>query len=255
MRPIVGIPCQADFRERSGCPIYGNNRSYVHAVESAGGIPVLIPLLHDTALLEPLFSHLDGIIFTGGVDLQPELFDEEAHPALGEVDTRLDEFELALVRWTLERDMPLLGICRGMQLMNVVLGGSLYQDISAQNPESIVHCRRELPRNMLIHNVRIEVGSQAERVLGANEVWINSLHHQAVKDAGAGVRISGRAEDNIAEFLEAPAYHFALGVQGHPEELYATEKWCAHLFSAFVLASEEYHARREHAAAAVEVGA
>lgn len=250
MRPIVGIPCQADFRERSGRPIYGNNRAYIHAVESAGGIPVLIPLLHDTALLEPLFGHLDGIIFTGGVDLQPELFGEEEHPALGEVDARLDDFELALTRWALERDMPVLGVCRGMQLLNVALGGNLYQDIAAQCPASIAHCRRELPRNTLIHNVRIEIGSQTERVLGASEIWINSLHHQAVKDAGEGVHITGHAEDGIAEMLEAPGHLFVLGVQGHPEELYKTEKWSAHLFSAFVQACSEYHTRHNSDVAA-----
>jgi len=253
MRPIVGIPCQADFRERSGRPIYGNNRSYIHAVESAGGIPVLIPLLHDTALLEPLFAHLDGIIFTGGVDLAPELFGEDAHAELGEVDGRLDDFELALTRWALARDMPLLGVCRGMQLLNVALGGSLYQDIGAQCAGSIVHCRRELPRNTLIHNVRIEVGSQAERVLGANEVWINSLHHQAVKDAGEGARITGCAEDGVAELLEVPGHHFVLGVQGHPEELYTSEKWCAHLFCAFVQACGEFHASRERVAVAAQL--
>jgi putative glutamine amidotransferase len=243
MRPIVGIPCQADFRERSGRPIYGNNRTYIHAVESASGIPVLIPLLHDTALLEPLFAHLDGIVFTGGVDIQPELFGEEEHPELGEVDAQLDDFELALARWALARDMPILGVCRGMQLLNVVMGGNLYQDIAAQCPGSIAHSRRELPRNTLIHNVRVEVGSQAERVLGASEVWVNSLHHQSVKDSGAGVHISGHAEDGVAELLEIPGHLFALGIQCHPEELYATEKWSAHLFAAFVQACSEYHAR------------
>lgn len=244
MRPIVGIPSQADFRERSGRPIYGNNRSYVHAVESAGGIPVLLPMLHDIRLLESLYVHLDGLILTGGVDLQPELYGEDAHPELGEVDDRLDGMELALTRWALERDMPVLGICRGMQLLNVAMGGSLYQDIAAQYSGSMVHCRRELPRHTLIHNVRIEVGSQAERVLGASEIWVNSLHHQSVKEPAEGVRVTGRAEDGVAELLESPAHHFVLGIQGHPEELYTTEKWSAHLFSAFVQACDEYRTRR-----------
>ncbi len=245
MRPIIGIPAQADYREKSGRPIYGNNRAYIHAVESAGGIPVLIPMLYDASLLEPLLDRLDGLLLSGGVDIQPIRYHEEPHPLLDAVDEPLDELEFAVTAWALQRDMPVLGVCRGMQLLNIALGGSLYQDIAAQCPGSMKHSRRELPRNTLIHNIHIEAGSVMENVLGANEIWINSLHHQAVKEPGKGVRISGRAEDGIAELMEVEGYRFVLGIQGHPEELYTIEPACARLFAVFVKACSDYRASVE----------
>ena len=121
-----------------------------------------------------------------------------------------------------------------MQLFNVALGGTLYQDLATQYSGSIQHCRRDLPRNTLIHNIQVEAGSRMEEVLGTNEIWINSLHHQAVKEPGKGVRISGRAEDGVAELLEVPNYRFVMAIQGHPEELYISESGSAKLFKAFV---------------------
>jgi len=253
MRPLIGIPCQADYREGSGRPIYCNNRTYVHAIENAGGVPVLIPMLNDVSLLESLLVRLDGFLFSGGVDIDSGQYHEDAHPHLGEVDHRLDDLELFLVRWALRENMPVLGICRGMQLLNVALGGSLYQDLESQNPEAIVHCRRELPRNTLIHSIHITEGSQMEKVLGTNEMWINSLHHQSVKDLGQGVSISGRAEDGVAELLEVAGYSFVIGIQGHPEELYTSEPICAKLFSAFVAACSNHAQTQKMAKAGEEV--
>ena len=245
MRPLIGVPSQADYREGSGRPIYGNNRTYIHAVEHAGGVPVLIPMLNDVSLLEALLVRLDGLLFSGGVDINPCFYHEEAHPHLGEVDHKLDELEMFLVQWALRERMPILGVCRGMQLLNVALGGSLYQDLNTQYPEGMEHCRRELPRNTLIHSIHIEEGSQMEKVLGTNEIWINSLHHQAVKDLGQGVHISGRAEDGVAELLEVAGYSFVMAIQGHPEELYTSETACEKLFVAFVEACGEYARERE----------
>ena len=254
MRPLIGIPCQADYREGSGRPIYGNNRTYIHAVEQGGGVPVLIPMLHDIHLLDALLMRLDGLLLSGGVDIDPCNYSEEANPHLGEVDRRLDELEMFVAQWALRERLPVLGICRGIQLLNVALGGSLYQDLNTQYPESMIHCRRELPRNTLIHSVHIEEGSQVEKIFGTNEIWINSLHHQAVKELGRGVRISGRAEDGVAELLEVPEYPFVIGIQGHPEELYTAEAACEKLFVAFVEACGQYAKEREAVAVGSEVG-
>lgn len=236
MRPLVGIPCQADFREGSGRPIYCNNRAYVHAVEDAGGIPVLIPMLNDISVLEALLSRLDGLLLSGGGDVDSVRYNEDARPMLGSVDTQLDELEFTLVQWALQANMPILGVCRGMQLLNVAFGGSLYQDLGEEYPGVIEHCRRELPRNTLIHNIHVATGSRMEKILGTNELWINSLHHQANKAPGANVYVSGRAEDDVAELLEVPDYRFVMGIQGHPEEIYTQEAACARLFSAFITA-------------------
>ena len=236
MRPVIGIPCQADFREGSKRPIYGNNRTYVHAVEDAGGLPILIPMLRDLHNLEDLLPRLDGILFSGGIDMQPSFYGEQTLPELSEFDPQLDEFEITVANWALQEDIPILGVCRGMQLLNVVLGGSLYQDISSQHPSSLEHRRRDMPRTALTHAVMVEEGSLMERVLGTRQVWINSLHHQAVKEPGKGVRISGRAEDGIAELLEVPEHRFLLGVQGHPEEIYGQVEPFSQLFETFVRA-------------------
>ncbi|HLG76673.1 MAG TPA: gamma-glutamyl-gamma-aminobutyrate hydrolase family protein, partial [Ktedonobacteraceae bacterium] len=176
MRPVIGIPCQADFRAGSQRPIYGNNRSYVHAVESAGGLPILIPMLADLRHLEDLLPRLDGILFSGGIDMHPSLYGESKCAQADEPDTRLDEFEVAVANWALQEDIPILGVCRGMQLLNVVLGGSLYQDIATQRPASLEHCRRDMPRTALTHAVNVEPGSIMEQVLGTRVVHINSLH-------------------------------------------------------------------------------
>jgi putative glutamine amidotransferase len=236
MRPLIGIPCHAIIRAETGRPIYANNRAYVHAVESAGGVPVLIPMLNDLKILDALLIRLDGLLLPGGIDLHPSHYGEEIHPLTEDADLDLDKFEMILASWALREDIPVLGICRGMQLINIALGGSLYQDIADQYPDSIAHSHRDLPRTHLAHRINIERGSCMEKILGTQEVWVNSLHHQAVKTPGDGVKISGHAGDGIAELLEVPGYRFVMAVQGHPEEIYTTEPAFARLFSAFVRA-------------------
>lgn len=236
MRPVIGIPCQADFREGSKRPIYGNNRTYVHAVESAGGLPILIPMLADLHNLEDLLPRLDGILFSGGIDLQPSLYGEQKHPETDSFDADLDAFEMKMANWAMQEDIPILGVCRGMQLLNVVLGGSLYQDITSQYDTTLEHRRRDKPRTALTHAIQIEEGSIMEQVLGTREIWVNSLHHQALKEPGKGVYISGRAVDGTAELMEVPGHRFLLGVQGHPEEIYGQVSAFAALFKAFVQA-------------------
>lgn len=236
MRPVIGIPCQADFRAGSKRPLYGNNRTYVHAVEHAGGLPVLLPMLDDLSGLRELLPRLDGILFSGGIDLQPSLYGQRPHPAEDEPDTRLDEFELAIASWALEEDIPVLGVCRGMQVFNILLGGTLYQDIADQYPGALNHCRRDLPRNELTHAVAIEPGSLVERIMGQRQISINSLHHQGLRDIGKGIVISGRAPDGLPELMEMPEKRFVVGIQGHPEELYSGVPVYARLFRGFVCA-------------------
>ena len=244
MRPLIGIPCYAGIHEGTHRPIYCNNRTYTHAVEAAGGVAILIPLVHDANTLEVLLDRVDGLLFPGGKDLQPSLYGESPHPQLGAVEPQEDEVELTLAQWAIERDIPILGICRGMQLLNVALGGSLYQDIGSQVPDSLKHQNDDQPRSMIAHSIQVEAGSQMEHVLGSNEVWVNSLHHQAVKQPGKGVHISGHAEDGIAELLEVPDHCFLLAVQGHPEEIYTQETIWSHVFSAFASACTRYAIRR-----------
>ncbi len=239
MRPLIGIPCRAGMRAKTEKLIYFSNRSYVQAVEHAGGVPVLIPLLDDVESLDALLIHLDGLLLSGGLDIHPSQYQDEAHALLGETDTQLDGLELMLARWAWRNDMPTLGICRGMQLLNVSLGGTLYQDLASEYSCDIQHANWGSPNGKLVHPIKIEVGSRMEKVLGTNEVLANSFHHQAVKTPGKGIVISGRAEDGVAETLEVPGKRFMLAVQCHPEELYKDQPVWARLFKSFVSACAE----------------
>jgi putative glutamine amidotransferase len=234
MNPVIGIPCEEDYRTASEQFLYGNKSAYIHAVKSAGGLPLLLPVFTHLSALEKLFPHLDGLLLPGGADIQPTLYGERRHPNLNATDPNLDAFEIALITWALQKDLPLLGICRGMQLINVVLGGTLYQDLPAQYPGSLEHWRRDLERSDLAHRVIVERGSLVEQVLGTHRLAVNSLHHQAIKDPGKDIRICGWADDGVAEFLEVEGHRFVLGIQGHPEELYQDVPAFARLFQAFI---------------------
>ena len=234
MRPIIGIPCHAGLRAETERPIYYNNRTYIHAVERAGGVPILIPIFDDLDELETLLPRLDGLLLSGGIDVDPSNYDEEPHPLLSETNPKLDTLELTMARWAFDENMPTLGICRGMQVLNVSLGGSLYQDLGALYPNSMRHALWDLPRTTIGHSIHVESGSRMEQILGTSELHANSLHHQAVKTPGKGVRVSGRAEDGVAELIEVPGHRFMMGVQCHPEELYANDAAWASLFSAFI---------------------
>jgi putative glutamine amidotransferase len=238
MRPLIGIPCYALIRAETGRPIYASNRAYVHALESAGGVPILIPMIKDLNILTDLLTRLDGLLLPGGIDLHPSHYGEEVHPLTEEADLEHDEFEITLASWAFQEDIPVLGVCRGMQLINIALGGSLYQDIDDQYPDSIGHTHRNLPRAHLAHRISVDPGSRMEKILGTQEVWVNSLHHQAIKEPGKGVRITGHAPDGIPELLEVIGYRFVMAAQCHPEEIYSKEEPAfARLFSAFVRAS------------------
>jgi putative glutamine amidotransferase len=243
MRPLIGVPCHAGIStetNRPKRPIVYNNRSYIHAVERAGGVPILIPILDDLSGLEALLPRLDGLLLSGGIDVDPRHYQEEAHPLLGETNPQLDELELALARWALQEDMPTLGICRGMQILNVALGGNLYQDLSAQYPGSLRHPNWDMPRNKIIHSVRIERNSRLAKILGTHEIQVNSLHHQAAKDLGSIVKITGYAEDGVAELLEVPEHRYMLAAQCHPEELYEDNPAWKGLFESFIQASTSF---------------
>jgi putative glutamine amidotransferase len=239
MRPLIGVPCLAALGGKSASPIYYNNQTYTHAVERAGGTPVLIPILDNIESLDTLLPRLDGLLLSGGMDLDPHCYHEEPHPLLGEVNPQLDKLELALARWARKYDIPTLGICRGMQVLNVALGGTLYQDLSVEYNSNLRHANWDLPRNTIIHQMRLKPGSQLEKLLGVSEVPVNSLHHQAVKKPGKGVVLNGYAEDGVPEGLEVPEHRFMLAVQCHPEEMCNDNPVWLRCFEGFIKACEK----------------
>ncbi len=234
-KPVIGVTA---FRldEDPTFPKAALNQAYITAVEKAGGIPLLIPVGVTSALLDDLMARLDGVLLTGGVDVNPAYYGAPMHPEITELDLVRDEMEIALVKWMIKEKKPFLGICRGFEVINVALGGSLYTHISDQLEDALHHPCFGLPRNLLSHSVEVEVGSRLATILGEGESWVNSLHHQGVRNLAPVLKAVAVAPDGLVEGLELEDHPFALGVQWHPEELIDQPKMLA-LFQALVNAS------------------
>ena len=210
------------------------NSTYLHAIQQAGGVPVPLPPQLSAASLQRLARGLDGLLLTGGGDLDPALFGEAPHATLYDVAPSRDTVESTAVRIALDRRLPILAICRGLQVLNVALGGSLYQDVGTDPGTEIMHSQ-EAPRDQPTHEVVVEPGSRLAETLGTDEIEVNSMHHQAVKALGPGLRAVAWAPDQIVEGLElSDRSRFVLGVQWHPEELISHSEPARRLFTALV---------------------
>ncbi|PAB59561.1 gamma-glutamyl-gamma-aminobutyrate hydrolase family protein [Anaeromicrobium sediminis] len=190
---------------------------YSECVKRAGGIPVAIPLIMDDDYIEAIVDKMDGFLFTGGSDIHPKHYDEELHKNIDHINTKRDMFELKLLKAVLKRDKPILGICRGCQLINVHFGGNLYQDIYSQLDTDLKHMSNILPRYEVSHKIKIVEDSSLYEAFGQKEIWVNSVHHQSLKKLGKGIKKIAWASDNIIEAIEHKGYKFVLGVQWHPE--------------------------------------
>lgn len=210
------------------------NSTYLNAIQQAGGVPIALPPQLSGRSWERLAAGLDGLLLTGGGDIDPARFGEAPHPTLFDVAPLRDTFETAAARWALERQVPLLCICRGIQVLNVSLGGSLYQDVGTEPGTTLTHSQTE-PRDQPTHKVKVKPGSRLAEVLGADEVEVNSMHHQAIKGLGRGLTAVAWAPDQIVEGVELPDHPgFVLGVQWHPEELIGHSEPARRLFAALV---------------------
>jgi putative glutamine amidotransferase len=236
MRPLIGVPCATVERVGSSLPVFAGNPPYIRALEAAGALPVLIPLYQDVTLLDDLRGRLDGLLLTGGGDVDPREYDEPSHPKTERPDAARDRIELAITRDALQQEIPILGICRGMQLFNIARGGTLIQDIPTQVRGAVDHDPRGDRSAFAMHRIAIEADSRLARIIGATSHTVNSYHHQAVAKPGAGVRVVARAEDGVAEAIELDDHAFALAVQFHPERLFEQDARLANLFDAFVAA-------------------
>jgi putative glutamine amidotransferase len=228
-RPLVGITVGAG--DRRG--VHALRAEYVRSLEQAGALPVLLAATAAADAAE-LVHRLDGLVLSGGGDVDPALYGRAAHPKLGRVDRGRDEFELALAREALARDLPLLAICRGLQVLNVATGGTLVQDIPSEWEGAGGHDATG-PRWKRAHDVALEPRSRLRAILERDTVAVNSFHHQAVDRLGEGLVVCGRCpEDGIVEALEAPSRRFALGVQWHPESFCSRPDSFQPLFDAHV---------------------
>jgi putative glutamine amidotransferase len=238
MRPVVGIttyvtPARWSYWDLEAALIPSD---YVNAIDRAGARPLLVPPAVEG--VEETLDALDGIVFTGGSDLDPELYGEQPHPETFGVHRLRDDAELALLQGALERDMPVLGICRGIQVLNVGLGGDLHQHV----PEVVGHegHKNDPPGEFREHEVAIEPGTKLEHVLGPR-TRVMSHHHQGLRRIGEGLVEAARAEDGLVEAIEVPDKRFAVGVLWHPE---AGEERA--LFDAFVEEARRYAEERKH---------
>jgi putative glutamine amidotransferase len=233
-QPVIGLTL--DHEPAGGWsqfPWYAIRENYCNAVRHAGGLPVLLP--HEPDAAELYLDRIQGLIVTGGgFDIDPVLWGAGSrHPTVTTKDRRT-AFELAATRGALTRDLPVLGICGGQQLLNVALGGSLIQHIPDEVPGALAH-KQTNPRNEAGHTVRIVAGTVLHGIAGADRLGVNSAHHQAVKNAGPGVVIDALAEDGVVEGIEDPRRRFCLGVQWHPEfEINEADR---RIFRAFVEAA------------------
>jgi putative glutamine amidotransferase len=215
------------------------NSTYLHAIQQAGGVPLPLPPQLSSRAWKRLATGLDGLLLTGGGDIDPALFGEAPHPTLYDVAPIRDTFEANAARWALEQQIPLLCICRGVQVLNVAVGGSLYQDVVTEPGTPLTHSQKE-PRDQPTHKVKVAPGSRLADVMGAEEVDVNSMHHQALKALGRGLVATAWAPDQLVEGVEMPEHtSFVLGVQWHPEELIGHSDAARRLFAALVT-----HARR-----------
>ena len=234
--PLVGLPTLA-IPPGLKPPRYGINQSYVRALTAAGCAPVLIPILDDDERLRAIYERLDGIVFPGGADIAPGEYHEEPIGDLNVVEAARDRTELTLARWAFADDLPTLGICRGQQVLNVALGGSLWQDLRDQGVTDVEHSDADgRARSALTHRVRLDPDSRLAQLIDETDIEVNSLHHQAVKTIAAELRITGKSDDGVIEALESPERRFVIAVQWHPEEIDELG-WVRRLFQGFAKAA------------------
>jgi len=212
MKPLIGITAEVKEDGRHHMP-----EVYTKAIIQAGGIPLLIPLIPEEDIDE-LCERIDGLFVTGGEDIDPSYYGADPHIHLGKIAPKLDAMEFALVQKILEMDKPYIGVCRGLHMLNVVSGGTLYQSMHSQREEEVMQHLQKAERSHRSHPVKVEKDSRMYGMLQEEELKVNSFHHQAVNEVGKDLRIVAKAPDGIIEGIESTKHKFVFGFQWHPEE-------------------------------------
>lgn len=231
-RPLIGITAGLNDQEKYQVL----SRYFMESIIAQGGLPVMLPLTTDEALLRSYVDELDGFLFSGGADVDPLLFGQWQKSGCGIICPLRDAHELALAKLLLQRsDKPVLGICRGLQVLNIALGGDIYQDLPSEYEGDLIAHRQKQPSYYPSHPVTVTGGSLLHRITGQQELMVNSLHHQALHRMGAW-QVCATAPDGVIEAAELPQHPFFMGVQWHPERLYDRDPTANALFAAFVKA-------------------
>jgi putative glutamine amidotransferase len=247
-KPIIGIGSDVQSppgkRERAFAYL-----TYVDSLRRAGAVPVLIPPQPENTA--EVIDGLDGILLAGGFDCDPSLYGETPHETVEPMDARRQANDLSLAKAARERGIPTLGICLGLQMMNVAAGGSLTQDIDSEVETEIQHASE--PEDRARHDVMVEQGTKLSKILPRTELNVNSSHHQAIKNVGEGLRVTAHAPDGVVEGVEDPRHPFYLGVQWHPEDM-PGEPSASSIFQAFVEAAKKHAEAKRMATAAARSG-
>ncbi|MGN0194792.1 MAG: gamma-glutamyl-gamma-aminobutyrate hydrolase family protein [Pseudoramibacter sp.] len=228
-KPVIGILPLIDIGKKSYWMLPG----YMKGVLAAGGIPVMLPYTEDAAVLRYFARHYDGFLFPGGQDVNPDYYGQTRQTDQDEVCEPLDRMSLALFKEVRQAGRPALGICRGLQLFNVIYGGTLYQDLPTEHPTDVNH-HQAPPYDAPAHRVSVAPGTLLEKIVGVRELPVNSLHHQAIKDVGNGLKVQAVSEDGIVESISDPEGAFLLAVQWHPECAFESDPKSLALFKALV---------------------
>jgi putative glutamine amidotransferase len=247
-RPVIGIATQTQQAVAGQTPLaWIMGQQYVRVLTEGGALPWLVPLLSgDEVTLRCIYNRLDGVFLTGGVDVNPANYGEPLHALCGPTDADRDETEMHLIRWARADRKPVLGVCRGHQMIDVALGGTLYQDVGVQHPQAIKHDyfpSSDYTRDYVVHDVEVTPGSRLDGLLGARRVRVNSMHHQGVKRLAPELRATALAPDGLIEGLEGVNGQFLVGVQWHPEELTDKDPSMRRLFGSFLAAASLYQVR------------
>jgi putative glutamine amidotransferase len=234
-RPLIGIPTFHDTSLPEKLPArFAMSRPYITALEATGAAPILLPLDLDPTTLRSLFDRIDGLFLAGGGDVNPSCYGMEKYDKTEGIDNLRDETELLLTQWALDEDKPLLGVCRGVQTLNVAAGGTLFQDISDLLPDAIRHqYYPEFTREYVAHDISTTPGTRLAGILG-DAARVNSFHHQALAEVANGFHVAALAPDGVIEAIEGARNQFAIGVQWHPESLIDADQTMYRLFEAFV---------------------
>ena len=233
-KPLIGLTPLYDVEQGK----LWMRPNYLEAVAAAGGIPLVLPLTNVQTDIERLACLCDGFLFTGGPDVHPSLFHEETLRYCGSINEERDTFEIQLLHEVNRLDKPVFGICRGIQLINVALGGSLYQDIPAQVDGMPIAHSQQPPYGVPVHSVYAEQGSPLNDIIGQRELMVNSMHHQAIRDLAPMLQCAARSQDGLMECVYMPEKKFFLAVQWHPEYLWKKHQVQQKIIAAFVNASK-----------------
>lgn len=218
MKPLIGVTSSMEINEESSFV----NSDNITAITEAGGTPIILPNLVDEEAITQIASTIDGLYATGGYDIDPTLFGEEPHPNLGTIIPSRDMFESLLIKKMLEMGKPILAICRGCQILNIAIGGDMFQDIYSQTNRDLLQHKQKAPKGHGSHFVTVLEDSLLHRLTGVDKLKVNTMHHQANRKVIPPLQISGKASDGIIEAIESKEQPFVLGLQWHPEKMVAS---------------------------------